>query len=67
MTEFPLVNATIFAGLGILIFFAAVAVAARIAPFAVWKQVAEERNTAAAILAGAALLALGWIVAAAMH
>jgi uncharacterized membrane protein YjfL (UPF0719 family) len=32
-----------------------------------WKQVVEERNTAAAILAGAVALGLCWIIAAAMH
>ena len=67
MTEFPPLNALIFAALGIAIFFAACALAVKLAPFDVWKQVAEERNMAAAIVAGAAMLAIGWIIAATMH
>ena len=67
MTEFPLINATIFASLGVLIFIVAAAVVSRIVPFDVWKQVTEERNVAAAILAGAIALGLCWIIAATMH
>jgi uncharacterized membrane protein YjfL (UPF0719 family) len=67
VTDFPPLNALIFAALGIAIFFAACALATKLAPFDVWKQVAEERNAAAAIVAGAAMLGIGWIIAAAMH
>jgi putative membrane protein len=67
VTDFPPLNALIFAALGIATFFAACALAVKLAPFDVWKQVAEERNVAAAIVAGAALLGIGWIIAAAMH
>lgn len=67
MTDFPPLNALIFAGLGIAVFFAACALAVKLAPFDLWKQVAEERNVAAAIVAGAAMLGIGWIIAAAMH
>ncbi len=67
MTEFAPVNALIFAALGICVFFAAVAVAAKVAPFDVWKQVVEERNVAAGIVAAAAILGIGWIIAATMH
>jgi len=67
MTEFPLVNAALFAGLGIVIFLLAFALLARLAPFNLWKEVVEQRNLAAAILAGAVALGICWIVAAAMH
>jgi len=67
VTEFPPLNALIFAALGIAIFFAACTLAVKVAPFDVWKQVAEERNVAAAIVAGAVMLAIGWIIAATMH
>ncbi len=67
MTDFPPLNALIFAALGVCVFFAACAVAAKLAPFDVWKQVVEERNLGAAIVAGATMLALGWIIAATMH
>jgi putative membrane protein len=67
VTDFPPLNALIFAALGIAIFFAACALAVKLAPFDVWKQVAEERSVAAAIVVGAAMLGIGWIIAATMH
>ena len=67
MTEFPLINATIFAGLGILIFIIAAAIVNKIVPVDVWKEITQERNIAAAILAGAVALGLCWIIAATMH
>ena len=67
MTEFPLINATLFAGLGILIFIVAFSILARLSPFHLWKQVVEEKNVAAAILAGAVALGVSWIIAATMH
>ena len=67
MTEFPVLNALIFAGLGVLAFIAASAVVSKLAPFDVWKEIVQERNVAAAILAGAVALGLCWIIAATMH
>ena len=67
MTDFPPLNALIFAALGVSVFFAACALAVKLAPFEVWRQVLEERNVAAAIVVGAAMLGIGWIIAATMH
>ena len=65
MTEFPVLNALVFAALGVLVFVIALAIVAKLAPFHVWKEIVEERNVAAAILAGAVALGLCWIIAAA--
>ena len=67
MTGVPLLNALLFAATGVIAFLAACALAAKLAPFKVWKEIALERNTAAAILSGAVALGIAWIVAAAMH
>jgi uncharacterized membrane protein YjfL (UPF0719 family) len=67
MTEFPVLNALVFAVLGVLVFVIAFAIVAKLAPFRLWKEIVEERNVAAAILAGAVALGLCWIIAAAMH
>jgi len=67
MSEFPILNALAFAILGVLVFVVAFAIVVKLAPFHVWKEVVEERNVAAAILAGAVALGLCWIIAAAMH
>jgi putative membrane protein len=67
MTDFPLLNGVIFAGLGILVFVLAFALVVRLAPLNLWKEIGQERNVAAAILAGAVALGLCWIIAATMH
>ena len=67
MSEFPLLNALAFAILGVVFFVVAFAIVVKLAPFHVWKVIVEERNVAAAILAGAVALGLCWIIAAAMH
>jgi len=67
MTDFPLLNGLIFAGLGILVFVLAFSLVVRLAPLNLWKEIGQERNVAAAILAGAVALGLCWIIAATMH
>lgn len=67
MTDVPILNALIFACLGIGLFVAAAGALAKVAPFDIWKQVVEERNVAAAILAGAVALGVCWIIATTMH
>ncbi len=67
MTEFPILNALLFAGLGVLVFAIAFTILVKLAPFDVWKEIVHEHNVAAAILAGAIALGLCWIIAATMH
>jgi putative membrane protein len=67
MTEFPILNALIFAVLGAVVFVVAFAIMVRLAPFDLWKEIVHEHNVAAAILAGAVALGLCWIIAATMH
>lgn len=67
MTDVPVVNALIFACLGIGLFVVAFAALVKVAPFNIWKEIVEERNVAAAILAGAVALGLCWIIATTMH
>ena len=67
MTETPILNALLYTVAGIAAFAIAFAVLAKAAPFNLWREIVQERNVAVAIIAGAAALALGWILAAAMH
>ena len=67
MTEFPLLNALVFAGLGVLVFAVAFTILVKLAPFDLWKEIVHEHNVAAAILAGAVALGVCWIVASTMH
>jgi putative membrane protein len=67
VTEYPILNALIFSGLGIFVFVVAAAIVSKLAPFDLWKEIVKERNVAAAILAGAVVLGICWIIAATMH
>jgi uncharacterized membrane protein YjfL (UPF0719 family) len=67
MTDLPIANALLYTVAGIVAFVVAFAILARLAPFDVWREIARERNVAAAILAGAVALGLCWIIAATMH
>ena len=67
MTEFPMVNALLFAGLGILVFLAGLTLAVKLLPFDLRNEIVRERNVAAAILAAALVLGVAWIVGATMH
>ena len=58
-----LLNAIAFAAAGVLLF----AVSFRLLTRKFWRQALEERNVSAAIVLAAVALALGWIIAAAVH
>ena len=66
MTDYPVINGLLFCGLGIIVFILAFSLVCKLAPLNLWKQI-EERNLAAAILAGAVALGICWIIAATMH
>jgi uncharacterized membrane protein YjfL (UPF0719 family) len=67
VTDIPLLNAFLFAALGIVVYAIALAAMVKLPPFDLWKEIVTERNVAAGIVAGAVALGLAWIVAAAMH
>ena len=67
MTDFPLLNALLYAALGLVVFVAAFAILVKLAPFDLWKEIVHEHNVAAAIVAGAVALGLCWIIASTMH
>ena len=70
MTEFHpgyLLNAAVFAALGILIFIVSFAVVEWITAYQLWKEVVEEKNLALAVLVGAMSIGMCIIIAAAVH
>ena len=67
MTDIPVLNGIIFAALGVFVFVVAFSLVVKLSPLNLWKEIGEERNVAAAILAGAVALGICWIVAATLH
>jgi putative membrane protein len=61
------VNAIVYAAMGIVIFSGAFLVLDKITPYNLWKEIVQEHNLALAILLGAMSLGLCVIVAAAIH
>jgi putative membrane protein len=60
-------NAAIYAGLGIAIFVASFWIVDRLTPYDLWREIVEEKNMALALLVGAASLGICIIIAAAVH
>lgn len=60
-------NALVFAGLGILIFVIAFIVLDKLTPYHLWKEIVHEHNIALAILIGSLSMGLCLIIAAAVH
>ena len=70
MTEFRIdyvINAAVFALLGIVIFVASFLVLDKITPYDLWKEIVVERNLALGVLLGAMSIGLCLIIAAAVH
>lgn len=57
----------VFGAVGIALFAIAFVLMCRIAPFSVKKEIAEDHNTALAVLMGSVLIGMALIVAAALH
>jgi uncharacterized membrane protein YjfL (UPF0719 family) len=67
MTDYPVINGLIFAGLGIIVFIIAFSLVLKLAPLDLWKEIGEKGNIAAAILAAGVAVGLCWIIAATLH
>ena len=60
-------TALLFAAIGIIVFAVAFIIVAKAMPGDLWRQALIEKNLQAAIILAGIALALGWIVAAAVH
>jgi len=67
MSEYPLLNAILYAGLGIVIFVAAFAILDKCTPYHLWDEIVKEKNLALAVLLGAMSIGMCMIIAAAVH
>ena len=62
-----LLNAMVYALLGVVIYIASFAVVDKITPYHLWQEIVEKQNVALAILVGLMSLGIGVIIAAAVH
>jgi len=60
-------GAAVFAGLGVLLFVVAFIILDLLTPGKLWEEISGKQNQAAATLMGCVAIALGIIVAAAIH
>jgi putative membrane protein len=62
-----LLNALVYAVLGIVVFAVSFSLWDRLTPYDLWKQIIEEKNVALAIVVGFFSLGLSIIIASAVH
>ncbi len=62
-----LLNAIVYAALGIALFCLAFAIVDKLTPYHLWQEIVEEKNLALAILIGFMSLGMCVIIAAAVH
>ena len=70
MSEFHpgyLLNALLYAVLGIIIFVGAFALVDKMTPYDLWAEIVEQKNVALAIMVGAMSIGVCIIIAAAVH
>jgi len=61
------VNAVLYAAIGIVIFAGSFLIIDKVTPYNLWKEIVQEHNTALAILLGAMSLGICIIIASAVH
>jgi putative membrane protein len=61
------VNAVVFAVLGVAIFWISFIIIDKLTPYHLWQEIIEKHNTALAIVVGAMSLGICIIIAAAIH
>lgn len=67
MDAHALLNAVVYAALGIIIFAIAFVLIDKLTPYHLWKEIVDDKNVALAILVGALSIGICIIIAAAVH
>jgi len=60
-------NAVLYAAIGIAIFVIAFVILDKVTPYHLWKEIVEDKNLALAVLLGAMSIGMCIIIAAAVH
>jgi putative membrane protein len=61
------VNAIVYAAIGIVVFAGAFLIIDKVTPYNLWKEIVQEHNTALAILLGTMSIGICIIIASAVH
>lgn len=61
------VGSMVFALLGVVVFWITFVIIDKITPYDLWAEIVEKKNVALAIVVGSLCIAIGMIVAAAVH
>jgi len=62
-----ILGSALFALIGVAVFWICFVIVDKITPYHLWDQIVEKQNVALAIVVGAMCIAIGLIVAAAVH
>ena len=57
----------LYAVIGVLVFWIAFVIVDKVTPYRLWEEICEKKNMALAIVVGSMAIAIGLIVAAAIH
>jgi uncharacterized membrane protein YjfL (UPF0719 family) len=57
----------LYAAVGVLVFLICFVIVDKLTPYHLWHQIVDEKNVALAIVVGSIAIAIGLIVAAAIH
>ena len=61
------VGSALFALLGVAVFWLCFVIIDKLTPYSLWAEITEKKNVALAIVVGSMCIAIGLIVAAAVH
>ena len=61
------VNAIVYAAIGIVVFAGAFLIIDKVTPYNLWKEIVQEHNTALAVLLGTMSIGICIIIASAVH
>ena len=61
------IGSIVYALIGVLVFLVCFLIVDKLTPYHLWHEIVDEKNVALAIVVGAIAIAIGLIVAAAIH
>ena len=62
-----IIGSILYALIGVFIFWICFVIVDKITPYRLWEEIVEKKNLALAVVVGAMCIAIGLIVAAAVH